>query len=240
MLRTPLAAGVLVLALTGLSACGGDTKDTPEASGSPDVQLLTDDQAHQALISASQMGQGFTGAEPTEDDSNTDMGCLNALDDLDKLGSETEAKIEFTSTSSSGLPTLENDVYSYPDSERISSRIQDVVTALEGCDKVDVTGEDGTRFLLDVSVDTDTTSDKADEQVTLEATGTVSQGKQHFPIALHMTSARVDNNVTVVIFTDMPEDQASSSEQFDSYVTAATDRLAAVVAGQTPSEDQLT
>lgn len=240
MLKTQLASGLALLALTALVSCGEDTKESPDASASSrGVQILTEDQAQQALISETQMGRGFTSAEPTEDNSDTDLGCLNALDDLDKLGSETEAKVEYTSTDTSGLPTLENDVYSYPDTQRISDRIRAVVSALDGCDKVDVTDKDGTRFVLDVSVDTDTTSPKADEQVTLEATGTVSQGKQQLPLALHMTSVRVDNNVTVVILTDMPDDPSASSAQFDSYVTAATDRLAAVVAGETPNDQQL-
>ncbi len=237
-----LAPGVLALALTGLTACGDDTDASSGAPGgsSADLEVLTEDQAQQALLSEAQMGEGFTSAEPAEDDTaQPDMGCLSALDDMDDIGAESEAKIEYTSTSDSGLPSLENDVFSYPDTERISDRIAEVSSALEGCDAVEFTDDDGTSFSLDVSVDTDTTAEDVDEQVTLEATGTVASGKQRFPIGIHLSSVRIDNHVTVVIYTDMPQDQAESSAQFDGYVTAAAARLAAVAAGETPSDELL-
>jgi hypothetical protein len=241
--KTPLAAGLLALALTTLTACGGDAEDSSgtdsSSSASAELEVLTDDQAQQALLSEAQMGEGFTAAPPTEDESDSDMGCLNALDEMDDIGAETEAKIEFTAASDLGLPTLENDVFSYTEIDPISARIEEVTTALEDCTKVDVTNEDGTSFVLDVSVDTETTSADADEQVTLEASGTVSSGDQQLPIAIHMTSVRIENHVSVLVFTDVPDDEAESAATFDGYVTAATDRLAAVVAGETPDDEPL-
>lgn len=235
MNKSQVAAALLALALTGLTSCGDDGSTGESA----DLEVLTEDQAQQALISETQMGDGFTSAEPTEEESDTDLGCLNALDEMDDLGAETEAKIEYTSTDASGLPALENDVFSYTDTERVSDRIADVSTALEGCDSVEATDEDGNSFSLAVSVDTETTSDSADEQVTLQATGTVGSGNKEFPIGLYMTSVRIENHVTVLVYTDMSEDSAASRAQFDDYVTVATDRLSAVVAGETPSDEPL-
>ena len=183
------------------------------------------------------MGADFTAGEPSEDSSDGAPGCLSALDDLDDIGSETKAEVEYTSTSEMGLPTVEHSVFSYTEVEPVSARIEEVGTALEGCESVEETDDEGTTYALEVSLSTDTTSESADEQITLEAVGTVSRGDQEFPIGVYMSSVRVENHVSVVVYTDFPEDEAASSEAFAAYVTAGADRLAAVAAGEEPSEE---
>jgi hypothetical protein len=235
--KTPLAAGLLALALSTLTACGDEEPSDDAASA--ELEVLTDEQAEEALLSEAQMGEGFTAAEPTDSDSDTDLGCLNALDEMDDIGAETEAKVEYSATTRLALPSLENNVFSYSDLDPVTARFEEVTDALEGCTSVDVTDEEGTSFVLDVSVDSETTTEDADQQVTLQATGTITAGGQELPIAMHMTSVRIENHVTVLVHTDATDDTEGSAATFDTYVTAATERLAAVVAGETPADEPL-
>lgn len=242
MQKNTLAAGLLALTLTTLTSCGGAAEDSSsDGSGeSAELEVLTDEQAEQALLSETVMGETFTASEPAEDsDDDAAPGCLAALDDLDDIGAETEAKIQFTSTSDIGLPELEHDIFSYEDTDPISARIQEVVTALDGCTSVEETGEDGTEYALDVSLSTDTTTDNADEQITLQAVGTIFSAGQELPLGVYMSSVRVENHVSVVVFTDIPEDPEASAASFEDYVNAGADRLAAVAAGEEPSEEPI-
>lgn len=239
------AVGLAALALTSFTACGGGDADEPADSGSTaesegaELEVLSSEQVEQALIPQAAMGDEFTAVEPTEEEGDADLGCLSALDEMDDIGAEAEAEIEYVPADDSGFPSLENSVYSYSDTERISSRIEEVSTALGGCDSVDVTDDEGTRFQLDVSLESGVVTDGADEQVTLEASGTISAPGQEVPIVLHMSSVRVDNHVTVVVYSDLTEDVAQSGSEFDSYVSAATERLVAVAAGETPEDEPL-
>ena len=236
------AVGLAALALTSLAACGGDDTSGTTDSESPteELEVLTAEEAELALIPESAMGETFVGTEPTDDDSETDLGCLSALNEMDDIGAETEAQIEYVPADESGFPALENSVFSYDETEVISNRMEEISTALEGCESVDVTDDDGTSFTLDVNFESGVTTDGADEQVTLEASGTISTPDQEVPISLYMSSVRVDNHVTVVIYSELSDDVEAGSTQFDSYVTAATDRLVAVAAGETPTDESLT
>ena len=242
MHKKSLAAGLLALALTTtLTACGDDAADASDSSdgASADLEVLTEEQAEQALLSETVMGAEFTAGEPSEDSEEGAPGCLSALDDLDDIGAETKTEVEYTSTSEIGLPTVDHSVFSYTEIDPITARMEEVATALDGCTSVDETAEDGTVYALDVSLDTDTTSESADEQITLQAVGTLSSGGQELPLGVYMSSVRVENHVSVVVFTDIPEDPETSAAAFDSYVAAAADRLAAVAAGEEPSEDPI-
>ena len=237
--RWAVSLAALALTSVSLTACGGDDSDSGSDSESAELEVLTAEQAEQALLSETVMGADFTGAEPEEGSDDGAPGCLAALDDLDDIGSETEAEIEYTSTSEVGLPSVEHSVFSYTETEPITERIEEVSTALDGCESVDETDDEGTEYALDLTVSTDTTSDQADEQITVEAVGTVVAGGQEFPIGVYMSSVRVDNHVSVIVFTDIPEDEAASSETFETYVNAGADRLAAVAAGEEPAEDPI-
>lgn len=232
MQKNRWALGLAALALTSLTACGGE--ETEDTEDTEEVEVLSSEEAESALIPESAMGEGFVATEPTEDETNMELGCLSALDEMDDLGAETEAAVEYVPADDSGFPALENSVFSYADPGVISARMEEISTALEGCDSVDVTDDEGTRFTLDVSFDDEVTASAADEQVTLEASGTISAPGQEIPITLHMSSVRVDNHVTVVIYSELSDDQAAASSEFDSYVTTAAERLVAVASGETP------
>jgi hypothetical protein len=156
---------------------------------------------------------------------------------MDDIGAETEAEVEYTSTSEVGLPSVEHSVFSYTEVEPISARIEEVGSALEGCTTIEESDEDGTEYLLDVSVSTETTSEGAEEQVTVAATGTITADGQEIPLGVYMSSVRVENHVSVVVYTDIPEDEAVTSAAFESYVDAGAARLAAVAAGDEPTEE---
>jgi hypothetical protein len=234
------AVSVAALALTSLAltSCGGDDADSSDAE-SAELEVLSAEQAEQALLSETVMGADFAAGEPSEDSDEGAPGCLSALDDLDDIGAETKTEVEYTSTSDIGLPSVEHSVFSYTEVDPISARIEEVSTALDGCTTVEETDEEGTEYALDVTLSTETTTDAADEQVNLEAVGTITSGDQEFPLGVYMSSVRVENHVSVVVFTDIPEDEAASSEAFDAYVTAAADRLAAVAAGEEPAEEPI-
>jgi hypothetical protein len=250
--KKQLAAGLLALTLTtALAACADDAEPTessessessePTESGEESTELepLTDEQVQQALLSETVMGPDFTGAVPEEEEDNPAPGCLAALDDLDDLGAETEAKIEYTSTSEVGAPTLEHSVFSYTETDPITERIEQISTALDGCTSVQETDEEGTEYDLDVAMETEVTAEGADEQITLQAIGTVGAEGQEFALGVYMSSVRVENNVSVVIYSDIPEDEAASASDFEAYVNAATERLVTVAAGEEPAEEPL-
>lgn len=242
MKTKPWAVGLAALALLSVSACGGTAdengdaaaSESPSASPTEELEVLTEEQAEQALIPETTMGDEFKGIEPTDDDTEVDLGCLNALDELEELDAETEAEIEYVPADDSGFPALEHSVFSYSEPEVISDRIEEVTAALDGCDSVDVTDDEGTRFALDVSFESGATTDGADEQVSLQASGTIATPDQEVPISLYLSAVRVDNHVTAVIYSELSDDVTAGVEQFDSYVTEATARLAAVASGETP------
>jgi hypothetical protein len=234
------AVSLAALALTSLAACGGDSDSSSDDSGSDsgsELEALTSEQAEQALLSEAVMGADFTAGEPSEESDEGAPGCLAALDDMDDIGAETEAEIEYASTSEVGLPSVEHSVFSYTEIDPISARIEEVSTALEGCTTVEDTDEDGTEYLLDVSVSTETTSEGAEEQITVAATGTITAEGQEIPLGVYMSSVRVENHVSVMVYTDIPEDEAATSAAFGSYVDAGAARLAAVAAGDEPAEE---
>ena len=245
MHKKQLAAGLLALTLTTtLAACADDdsgSSDSTEASESSSSELepLTDEQVQQALLSETVMGPDFTGAEPEEDEDNPAPGCLSALDDLDDIGAETEAEIEYTSTSEIGAPSLEHSVLSYTETEAITERIEEISTALDGCTSVQETGEDGTEYDLAVSLENGVTSEGADEQITLQAIGTVGSEGQEFTLGVYMSSVRVENHVSVIVYSDIVTDEAASESDFETYVNAATERLVTVAAGEEPVEEPL-
>lgn len=235
------AVGLAALALTSLSACGDSGSDEPseptDSESTAELEVLTEEQAERALLSETVMGTEFVAGEPGEESDDPAPGCLSALDDLDDIGAETKAEVEFTSTSEIGLPGVEHSVFSYTEIDPISARIQEVETRLEGCDVVEDVDEDGTEYLLDVAVSTETTTAGADEQITVAATGTITSEGQEIPLGVYMSSVRVENHVSVVVYTDIPEDEAASSAAFETYVDAAAERLAAVAAGEEPAEE---
>lgn len=246
MQKNRWSVGLAAFALTSLAACGGgdseelsDTTQSESSSEGAELEALSSEEAEQALIPQAAMGEEFTAIEPSEEEGDADLGCLSALDEMDDIGAETEAEVEYVPADDSGFPSVESSVFSYTDTERISTRMEEVSTALAGCESVDVTDDEGTRFQLDVSLENEVVTEGADEQVTLEASGTISSPDQEVPITLHMSSVRIDNHVTVVVYSDLTEDVTQSASEFDSYVSAATDRLVAVVAGQTPEDEPI-
>ncbi len=234
------ALSLTALALTSLAACGGGGSDgSSEETGSESTELevLTAEQAEQALLSETAMGPDFATAA-SEDSEDGAPGCLAALDDLDDIGSETEAEAQYASTSEVGLPSVEHSVFSYTEIDPISARIEEVSTALEGCTTVNDTDEKGTAYLLDVTVSTETTSEGADEQITVAAAGTITTAEgQEIPLGVYMSSVRVENHVSVVVYTDIPDDEAATTAAFESYVDAGAARLAAVAAGEEPADE---
>ncbi|WP_460786581.1 hypothetical protein [Nocardioides maradonensis] len=243
-LRLVVPALACAVALTGCGATTWRVASTSSLDSSRPAPAgsLTTAQARRALISAQDLGPGFT---VDHSRSGGDDGSLGCLDHIEKLLEEqhpsagvhrpgTEADASYAARSEIGLPFVLSAVFSMGSGADVTRALQVVESGLTRCRRVDTTSKDGTH--VDLTVTTDhAPSSGATAQVNLTATGHMSMpvgtgSSITVPFFLRMSMAQVGSNLTMTAYGSMvgPAEGASDSEALDGYGIA---RLRAVMAG---------
>jgi hypothetical protein len=231
--------------LVVLAGCGGQDSSTGDVSGgarTPDEQwvVLSDEQAETALLATADLGEGFViEADESTESSESSLGCLDAVEDLDGPDAATEAEVSFTDEL--GFTEVYSSVASFADEESGATVLQQLRESLSSCTAVDVE-DDGVRFSLTVEVGDGVAIDGAEEQVAMSAVGVAESDELELPVAFDIVSLRLDNNITTVSLLQIGE---GDSGQLAEYADTAVGRLEAVMAGepvpspeQSPADDQ--
>jgi hypothetical protein len=217
-----LVSTLSLVAVATLSGCGSDDGG--------DSGVLSKAELKSALISADDLGSAFEVDDSDDDDDDTVLGCLNGMDELDKLTKpERDAEIAFEAEEEPNVPAVFSTVGSFEkeaDAAKVLTRFSD---AVEDCTKIDVTDDDGFRMQLDVSSNSDKVDDGADGQVNLEAVGTAGGQGIEIPFVLRFSAIQIDNHVALVGFVTMAEDLGADADALEQ---RAYDRLAPVAAGK--------
>ena len=128
-----------------------------------------------------------------------------------------------------------SDVRSFGDENTAEAAFDALYEAIGECTHFENTSEDGLEStVIDVAIDTDTATEDVDDQFDMTGGGAWTFDGQEIPLGVGFSIARIDNNVTMVMLLSIgvPED----SELLAPYTEIAADRLAAVMAGETPEE----
>ncbi|MDN4161045.1 sensor domain-containing protein [Nocardioides abyssi] len=239
----PLAAGVLLVA--ALAGCGSDDDSGAEGPGGlggsagvgEDVVVLDQAQVDRAVLSPDNLGLGFEpepddGADDEDDEDSAGLGCLAAVDeDLDQAEAKAEASYE--ATNELGTPSVSSGVSSFATTDDVTERFDRLRAALEDCDRIDVTEDDGPSFALEVDSDDATVSDEVDEQLNISAVGSATAEGFELPVTIRLSAARIDNHVVFLSRFDLGE----TTGELTPYTEAAVGRLLAVLAGDEPDEE---
>lgn len=224
------AAAVSAGMLLSLAACGG----TGSSGGKVDeVEVLTQQQAEEALLSAENLSEQYRVAPDDQDDNDdlTDMGCLTALGDLEEKEADREAEVDYEFDDEMGLPVVFSAVSSYAKTGDLTDAFERFRSEMEGCDRIEHTDEDGATMTLDLTIDDEKVTTDVDDQINFSGTGSIESEGFELPMGLWFTVARVDNHLTMVGVSDLGD---GGSSMIGSLAEVAVDRLVAVASGEEP------
>lgn len=223
--RLSLACAPLLLA-AALSACGGDGS----GNGSDGATVLSDAQAEEALLTQADVGDEFSEVPDEEDDDETTLGCLDEIEGItDEDAAEAEAEVTFEAVGETGLPTISSGVASFASEQELADAFDAIRAALADCTSIEETDEDGLRTFLELSTDEEQVSDSVDDQINIDAVGSISSGQFEAPLGFYVSMVRIDNNAAFVLYGDLSDVEPDTR---DDYVESAVDRLTAVAAGE--------
>lgn len=228
--RTTSAASVLVLSLA-LAGCGGSDEEKSDA------KPLTQEQITSALISADDIGEDFRVMEEDEDD-DTDLGCLNAVDEIDDgfPGAEHTAEVSIEATSEGNIPEVGNQINAFADEAAATKALDDFAASFEGCDSVKETS-DGITFDLEVDVADTPLNDDVDQQFDVDMTGTLASGEIQFPLSQRVRFMRVGSVITATYFSSL--ETSTSSEAKDLAELALAKILPLIEGGEVGTPEPL-
>ena len=248
--RRRLGALASIALVAGMAtACGGDGDDEPEAEETVTVTAgaeesettdedgeggtpLTEAQLQEVVLSADNLGEGWTGG-PSDEEDETDEGpgCLGDIDEITESVEEAEEVDVTYGYGEVGLPQVESGASTFDDEATIATAFDDVQAALTTCTTVQGTDDEGSTYDLTLVADETTSDDALDDQINLTGSGSVTDSSGNdFQISLHLTMARLGTTVVTIGTTDF-SDQSAAHEV---YAQIGIDRLVAVSSGQTP------
>lgn len=214
--RTRLVSASVALCVL-LTACGGSDDEPAD-----EPEVLSQESADSALLTLDDVGEGFVDStEPEEEES--DLGCLSAIDDLDDLDADTEAKVSFDAESDAALRSILSGVSSFEDPTILTDAFDDFTETIEGCELVDVTDPSGFDLVLTVDATEGDVIGDVDEQVRFSATGQISTGPgETYSYDLAFVASRIDNNLSVVGVVDVG---ARGEDVIDALTETSLERL---------------
>ncbi len=238
--RSARIRGSLITAVTALAlaatGCSDDSASGAGGGGS-NVEPLTSSQAKDSLLSEANLGDAFIVVtdDDDDDDDDSELGCLTSLDDLDRADAPIKESVDYEATNDLGLPTLSSAVSSFPTVSAASDTFAGALEAFEGCTEVEATDDDGTTTTLDVKVDSEKSTNAAEEQFNIAATGTVTAEGLEFEFGLWASAVRIENHVAFISYADI--DSEAGAIVIDTLTSAAAGRLEAVIADEEPNDD---
>lgn len=224
----PLAVLALISALA--AGCSDDGDDSDDTADEKDVavEALTAEQIAEAVLQPDNLGDGWTSA-PSTDEESTAPGCLADLEVLtEQLERQDRGGTEF---SYGDILTVESTVSTYADETAISAIFDQVQTVAAAC--TTVTGPDGNGNEWNVTL---TTTDEAryddvDDQYSVTGSGTLTTPDgTDVQIYLEQTAARLGPNVASISTFDL---EARTTEHA-AWAEIAIDRFVDVAEGEEP------
>lgn len=224
----PLAVLALISALA--AGCSDDGDDSDDTADEKDVavEALTAEQIAEAVLQPDNLGDGWTSA-PSTDEESTAPGCLADLEVLtEQLERQDRGGTEF---SYGDILTVESTVSTYADETAISAIFDQVQTVAAAC--TTVTGPDGNGNKWNVTL---TTTDEAryddvDDQYSVTGSGTLTTPDgTDVQIYLEQTAARLGPNVASISTFDL---EARTTEHA-AWAEIAIDRFVDVAEGEEP------
>lgn len=239
-------APIAVLALVAVTAaaCGDDggtsgTDDRqtvvvdengdPVDQGDAGVEPLTEDQIAQAVLQSENLGDGWTSAPSTDDDSEA-PGCLADIDTLTEgLVKKDKAGTEFDH---GDALSVESTVTAYEDEVSLAAVFDQVQEAVAACTTVSGPDGDGNQWDITLATNTDALYDGVDDQYTLTASGTITTSDgTAVDVYLEQTAARLGPNVSSVSTFDISD----RTTEHGAWTQIAVDRLISVANGEEPA-----
>lgn len=209
-----------------ITGCGSE----PGSGSGPEVERLSKVEAVQALLTQENVGQDdFKLSKDDDEDDDSSLGCLDALDDQDDAPTDVERN--FVADTEIEAPTIISGVASYDKVSDASDSFESARDAFDDCHKVNETDKDGAVTKLNLTVDEEKTTSKADEQLNVVGVGSVESNGFEVPVGIWFSAVRIDNHLTLVGMSDLETDKDRS---LDDLVKIAVDRLEAVAAGEEP------
>ena len=260
--RLNRAVPALLLAAALLTACGDETtsdgsdREPDQTIASDDASPLTprtasfavfdDAAAELALLSQTNLGPAFQpdldSADQVDDEATAEevaTGCdadTAFEDQFDATGLALgTADIDYLLIDDARLMVVTSDVRSFGDENTAQAAFDALYEAIGECTHFEAASEDGLEStVIDVAIDTETATEDVDDQFDMTGGGAWTFDGQEIPLGVGFSIARIDNNITMVMLLSIgvPED----SELLAPYTEIAADRLAAVMAGETPEE----
>lgn len=229
------AAAALVTAAVLLAAGCSSAENRQGQASSGGTEPLTDAQAEQALLTAENLGGDYrqTADDGSDDDDLTGMGCLSALGELEEADADAQAETDYEFDGELGVPAVYSAVSSYARTSDLVDALDKFRTAMEGCSRIEDTDDEGNTITLDLTLDEEKTTTDVDDQINFAGTGTIASGGFELPFGLWFSVAQLDNHVTLVGVADMGH---ARGPMLAALTEVAVDRLAAVAAGDEPSD----
>lgn len=238
-MRLPSLALATAVSLAVLAGCSDDSPlgrrgashgaQSPPASSS--AHPLTGAELDSALLTTDNLSEEFV-IDPGDDDSgDSDLGCLFDFETDGPDKDDRKGEIAFSAREEPGLPGVLHFLAAAPTAAKAQKGLDQISDELDDCHHVDTTDDDGTHWELEVSLDRTAWAAHADDQVNLEAIGTMSTDDLELPLTIDLSVVRVGNAVSMTSFFDINDDIGSAHRDI---TDAATDRLAAVLAGEEP------
>lgn len=237
----PLAVLTLVAATTagcndnsGADAGAQETvvvnQDGETIGGDPDaVSALTSDQISKAVLQDDNMGEGWTSAPYTDDDTAA-PGCLadvaTLTEGLQKTG---KGGTEFTHGDSL---TVDSTVSAYDDATALAAVFDQVQVAVASCTTVTGPDGDGNNWDLTLTSTDDPGYEGVDDQYSISGNGTLTTSDgTSIDIYIEQTAVRIGANVASISTFDLQ----SRTTEHDVWAQIAVDRFVAVANGDEPA-----
>ncbi len=208
--RTSTAAVALTLGLA-LTACGGggdesgdggdggDTASSSEATSEATSESPTDDASSAAavpsedelaatLLTSADLPEGFAVDPEDEDDDDesfkgTCLAEIGKFSDAAGFEADEDAEVDLVLESETGQTGVNSQVEAYADPAAVAPAFASFTDSLQSCTTVSTTNEDGLTIDLEIAYDDTVDLPGADDQLSIDMTGTIAAGAESFPVA---------------------------------------------------------
>ncbi|MCW2814347.1 MAG: hypothetical protein JWN84_1802 [Nocardioides sp.] len=205
--RTSTAAVALSLGLA-LTACGGGDEssdggddavtsseatsegasDTPTEDASSAAAVPSEEELASALLTSADLPAGFEIDPEDEDDDDVafEGTCLEQVgkfSDTAGFDADQDAEVDLVMEDDNGQTGVMSKAEAYTDPAAVASAFTEFTDSLQSCTSVSTTNDDGLTIDLEIAYDDAVDLPGADDQLSIDMTGTIAAGTETFPVA---------------------------------------------------------
>lgn len=206
-----------------------DTTDAPSSSAAGGGAVPSEADLRGALLTAEDLPEGFTEASDDTDDGSTsfDGTCLEDVGDLsDAIGTDSveDAEVEFAAQTPTGQASVQSKIDAYADADAVARGFASFSDTLQQCTSVQAT-EDGVTYDLAISYDDTVDLPGADDQLTVDITGTLASGEQSYPATFRSVAGLEGSLVTIVGAFSIGDDATGVVDQTADLASTQAERV---------------